>query len=52
VPAAAEAIFTAEALSTLHALAHCSVGAVPVVPFWPEKLAPVLARVNELAASV
>ncbi|HEV7177382.1 MAG TPA: hypothetical protein VGN29_17925 [Solirubrobacteraceae bacterium] len=50
--AAAEAIFTADALSTLHALAHCSVGAVPVVPFWPEKLAPVLDRVNELAASV
>jgi hypothetical protein len=52
VPAAADAIFTAEALSTLHALAHCNVGAVPVVPFWPVKLAPVLDRVSEFAASV
>jgi hypothetical protein len=49
---AAEATFTALALSTLHALAHWSVGAVPVVPLCPEKLAPVLARVSESAASV
>jgi hypothetical protein len=30
---AADAIFTGDALSTLHALAHCSVGPVPVLPF-------------------
>ena len=41
---AAEAIFTAEPWSMLHAVAHCSVGALPVVPSWPAKLAPVLAQ--------
>jgi hypothetical protein len=50
--AAAEAIFTAVALSTLQAVEHCSVGAVPVVPLCAAKLAPVLFRVSELAASV
>jgi hypothetical protein len=49
---AAEVTLTAEALSTLQAEAHCSVGAVPVEPFWAEKLAPVLLSVNEFAASV
>ena len=50
--AAAEAIFTAVALSTLQAAAHWSVGAVPVVPLCAARLAPVLFSVSELAASV
>jgi hypothetical protein len=50
--AAAETIFTALALSMLQAVLHWSVGAVPVVPFWPVKLAPVLLSVSEFAASV
>jgi hypothetical protein len=49
---AAEATFTAEALSTSHELEHWSVGAVPVEPFCAVKLAPVLLSVSELAASV
>ena len=51
-PLAAETIFTAVPLSTLHALAHWWAGAVPVVPFWAVKDAPVLASVSEFAASV
>jgi hypothetical protein len=50
--AAAEAIFTAEALSTLQEAEHCRVGAVPVEPLWAEKLAPVLFKVSEFAGSV
>ena len=49
---AAEAIFTALALSTLQAAEHWSVGAVPVVPLCAAKLAPVLFRVSEFAARV
>src|SRR2546423_14812704 len=50
--AAADAIFTAAAESTLHAELHWWVGAVPVVPFSAVKPAPVLLSVTELAASV
>jgi hypothetical protein len=46
-PVAAEAILTAVALSTLQAVEHCSVGAVPVPP---ENFAPVLFNVREPAA--
>jgi hypothetical protein len=51
---AAETIFTGEAgaASTKQAEPHWCVGAVPVVPFWALKLAPVLFRVIEFAAKV
>ena len=47
-PFVADATFTGLALSTLHALEHCSVGLVPEPPL---NLAPALFSVSELAAS-